>query len=110
MERRVLGLSQRQAAAAGGTSNQTWSRFEESGKVTDAIYAAVIKAFDWPSDWPENPPAATVGELDELAARMAALVLTFEALLKWLDSQLSELGADMSALPDVAALLKRIAP
>ena len=60
IERRLRGWSQRDAATEGGTSNQTWSTFERTGRVTDAVQAAVKMAFDWPIDWADNLPAAEV--------------------------------------------------
>lgn len=50
------GLSIRRAATLGGISNETWGRYEETGKLTPTIRSAVASAFGWPADWPENPP------------------------------------------------------
>lgn len=68
LERNRRVWSQRDAAKAGATSNQTWSRFEKDGIVTDGARAAVMRAFDWPASWPEELPPIPLSdsESDEL--------------------------------------------
>lgn len=84
------GWSQREAAELGGTSNQTWSLFEKTGRVTEAMQGAVMAAFDWPGDWAENlpplpPPATWQLEVDrkvsELYELIAALSLRLEEVV-----------------------------
>lgn len=48
--------SVRKAAAAGGVSNTTWGRYEAGDPLTDTMRLAAAQAFDWPTDWPVNPP------------------------------------------------------
>jgi transcriptional regulator with XRE-family HTH domain len=78
-ERQRRGWSQRAAAEAGGVSNQTWSNFEVSGIVTDKMRSAVVAAYGWPVDWPEElppddaTPNSVAAALAELRARVEAL-------------------------------------
>lgn len=80
----------RQAATAGDVSNTTWSRFEAGvGQLTPGIIQAVARAFDWPTDWPENPPE--ISQPVDLEARVARLELDLavtrdslaKAILAW---------------------------
>ncbi len=67
-------MSMRKAALAGGTSNQTWSSFEKSGIVTDAIQVAVMQAFDWPANWATNLPPSPLTTRPEGDADMWVMV------------------------------------
>lgn len=57
-ERRRHGWSIRRAAEHGGISNTHWGRFEKGGDITAGVRVAVARAFNWPTDWDEHPPAA----------------------------------------------------
>lgn len=67
MERRLRGWSVRQAAAAGGISNQAWSVFERGGAITGGIHRAVMQAFSWPETWQTDPPEVPIGQADVVA-------------------------------------------
>jgi|GEM_PF-6408388 len=75
LEMRLLGWSARRCAVEGGISNQTWSKFEKDGVITDKVRTAVKTAFGWPDNWPEQLPAVTryADEVAELRARVAEL-------------------------------------
>lgn len=84
-ERNRRGWSVRSAATAGGISNTTWGGFESTGRVTDAVRIGVAQAFDWPTTWPESPPALTPlvdGEPSnaDLSAKLDALLQSNAAL------------------------------
>jgi len=72
-ERKLRGWSIRAAAQAGGISNQGWSTFERTGRVTDGVQRAVMQAFDWPETWQEAPPERPVAPVGETAALRADL-------------------------------------
>ena len=73
-ERRRRGWSIRTAAVHGHVSNQTWSVFERTGQVTDRMHAAIMTAFDWPSNWAEHTPVSQPhDELAVLRGRVAEL-------------------------------------
>jgi hypothetical protein len=67
VERRLRGWSGREAAIAGGISNTTWSKFEATGEIGDAMRRGAAKAFGWPMDWPENLPAIEMGQADAVS-------------------------------------------
>jgi transcriptional regulator with XRE-family HTH domain len=97
LERRVRGLSARQAAALGGVSNTLWSSWErdESVPTGSKIRMAVATAFDWPTTWPEDlPPTLPAAESDRVAAlerRVAVLEGAVTSLLqKAIDDEADE--------------------
>lgn len=126
MNRRVTAIrerrfgSVRQAALAGGVSNTTWARYEESGNLTHGMRVAIAQAFGFEEDWPENPPAelrpALVpysgftppgdGEYEELRElrRQTLAMVTDQALL------IEDLKQDVQRLRDEVAELKRRPP
>ena len=62
IERQLKGWSMRDAASAGGISNQAWSVFERGGPITRGVHQAVMQAFGWPETWQTNPPPLPIGE------------------------------------------------
>jgi hypothetical protein len=79
-EVRLRNMSVRQAAAAGGVSNTTWGDFYATGIATPKMRDAVARAFDWPLDWPENPPPLPEAREDQLIKLVAALALEVRGL------------------------------
>jgi hypothetical protein len=67
VERRLRGWSGREAAIAGGISNTTWSKFEATGEIGDAMRRGAAKAFGWPMDWPENLPVMEIVGVDAVS-------------------------------------------
>jgi hypothetical protein len=69
-------------------TNSTWGNFENGKtRLTTNMRHAVMRAYGWPPDWPENPPPITVPEqppsedlvelhavIDRLAAEVHELV------------------------------------
>lgn len=56
-ERRIRGLtSVRALTRTLPISNETWSKYERTGYLTHGMRVAVAQAFDWPTNWPEDPP------------------------------------------------------
>lgn len=108
-ERKLRFPSQRQASAAGRISNTTWGRFETSGEVTPAIRKAVARAFEWPKDWPENPPPLPLlADSPEIFAKIKhledwAVKAVGEVNVK-LDRLISQLGVDLAHTPTVERL------
>lgn len=99
LERRLRFSSDREAAAAGGVANTTWSRFMQTGEVTSGIRRAVATAFGWSMDWPENPPPSPVTPVDEreiLAAEIAAMRRELERVV----AQLGSIGETIEATSD----------
>lgn len=78
-ERRARGWSRETAARHGGVSGEYWGQYEKATIQADAehpkIVTAVAAAFDWPQDWPAQPPAAEFSSPlgVELSRRVAAL-------------------------------------
>lgn len=100
-ERKMRGLSRRSAAILGGTSNQTWGTWENGGNLTDGVRLAVSKAFDWPMDWPENPPAVTqqpdaVAALQEQLATLISTVQTLSATVRAQGAELAQIREQRS--------------
>jgi transcriptional regulator with XRE-family HTH domain len=81
-ERERRGWSIRDAAHHGGISNETWGRYEHSGRITPRIRQAVSEAFDWPLSWPDMASQADVDvvvtKLDSLARLVERLQDTLE--------------------------------
>jgi len=102
-ERARLGLTLRSATELARAAHvkikfQTWHKFERDGKVTPTIRSAVAAAFDWPKDWPENPPALTEWNqhtlLETVTLRVAALEQGQEEIRDLVRQILSELHED----------------
>jgi transcriptional regulator with XRE-family HTH domain len=98
-EREIMrNMSIRDAAGRGGISNTTWGEWESGKrKLSRSVRAAVVRAFNWPEDWPINPPAVRppdpdeptnaelaqlIGELTTEVARMGAEIETISVLLR----------------------------
>ena len=65
----------RAAAALGGVSNTTWSRYEAGGvTLTPGIVQGVAKAFGWPTTWPEEQPATTTPDFEARLQRLEDVV------------------------------------
>lgn len=72
LELKLTGLSARGAAELANrkagkhvVSNQTINNFlNGDGAPTPVVRHGLALAFDWETDWPENPPASPVSELD----------------------------------------------
>ena len=82
------GMSIREASVAGSISNTTWSKWEAgSSELTNKLAAAIARAFDWPADWPSNPPPIqTISQLDDLERKVDRLtVLVLELSKRLLD-------------------------
>lgn len=78
VERRLRGLSARDASIKGGVSNSTWSDWESGRRpLSPRLRSAVAQAFGWSTDWVENPPPApdVVGTVAaaEVMARLDAI-------------------------------------
>lgn len=61
-----------------GVSNTTWGSWENGDRsLSGRVRVAVAKAFDWPTDWAENPPPAptVTGQVTavEVMARLDAI-------------------------------------
>lgn len=74
-ERQARGnVSVREITRALDITNQTWSLFEKTGRVTDGVRNAVAAAFDWPLNWPEEvPPMPKPPRLEELRQLQAVV-------------------------------------
>jgi transcriptional regulator with XRE-family HTH domain len=98
-ERLRRGWSMRRAGEAGGTSHSQWDRIERGEDRRAANTREIVaQAFDWPLDWPENPPAPpVVSQRDDQV--MAALTSMME--------QIAALTAQVARLEDAA---RRAAP
>lgn len=82
-ERQRRGWSVRRCASAAGISNTHWGDVEKGiAPITDRVRDAVGRAFGWPADWVENPPAppAVAERDDQVLAAIAALADRVEAL------------------------------
>ena len=82
-ERERRGWSIRDAANHGGISNETWGRFEHSGRITNKVRQAVAEAFDWPLTWPDM---ASQADVDVVLTKLSEL----ETLVRVLQRQLEE--------------------
>jgi hypothetical protein len=102
-ERRMRALSIRKAAQIGGTSNQTWGVFEQTGIVTPSVRAAVSQVFEWPMDWPENPPEiVSLRNGDEVDALRADILDTRRQLAELLESRTAALNPEQEAIANLA--------
>lgn len=99
-EREKRGLSVRAAAQAGGVSNTTWSRFEESGDLTPKMRRAVSQAFGWPAGWPEGD-TAEVDQPDD--HDVTALMDRMRAILDVTEGRTDSINALTAALRDSTA-------
>lgn len=103
-ERELRGLSVRRAAELGGTSNETWGKYERGlTEVSPKVRTAVARAFGWPMDWPEAPPRASKAPAAPGVDSVTQLRLEVEALARLVREQAIELGA----LRDAVELLRR---
>lgn len=65
-------------------SNETWSNFERTGRVTDSVRHAVATTFGWQDDWPEHPPPELEAEAEEreILKRLTRLERKVDRVLK----------------------------
>lgn len=113
LERRRRGLSVRRAAQIGGVSNTTWSRYEESGHLTDSMRVAVAKVMGWRTDWPESPPPDNLEEIpiERTVRAELDLILTRLAAVEQLASEAAPLRLverNSEQLVELAERLRRV--
>ncbi len=87
LERKLRYKSDRAAATAGGVANTTWSRWMNGDDLTDGMRQAVAKAFNWPPDWPENPPPTPLACGDTGGATAEAMTAGLQYLRRIEDRQ-----------------------
>ncbi len=101
-ERELRGLSVRRAAELGGTSNETWGKYERGlTGLSPKVRTAVARAFEWPMDWPEHPPRERRGAVEPQTDAVSRLRSEVEALAHQVQKQayaLSSLTAAVEAL------------
>ncbi len=79
-EIRRLNFSMREVERRSGVSNTTLAKFFNDGRLTRKVREAFAVAFNWPADWPENPPPLPEAHRDELLTLIAELVAKVDRL------------------------------
>lgn len=69
----MRGLSERGTAMRAEISNTTLNKYLVDNRVTKTIRLGLERAFDWPHDWPENPPPMPEAREDQLLTLVAGL-------------------------------------
>jgi hypothetical protein len=93
----------RRAAEAAGVSHTWWDLVERGAQRRhDKAREAVARAFDWPLDWPENPPPPPV-----ISQRDDAVLAAFERLAS---TMLATMAAMQTQIDELQQAVDRLAP
>lgn len=99
-ERELRGLSLKRAARLAGAdfaSDQAWGNWESgTSKLTPYMVRTIANAFEWPMDWPENPPPPFTSDVTQRVAEL-------ENDVRSLRAEIAALRGDVTALLGVGS-------